>query len=419
VESVNFNVKNKLKDYIDLLIVLITIVISDDTILFGTNKNTQFIKIKYCIIILLFFYLILNYLIKKKKVNTNLFFITITLSILIMFTSLINNDFRFGYFYRCGILVIGMFLSLKIPLHRFAILYDKIMEVLAVFSLIGYFISISFSQILKYLPIIYNSANNAFYTLLLTNISVNHGGFHRNYGLFREPGVFQLYLIVALLFQMFIIHNPKLKTQIIYLIALLTTFSTTGYIALMFIIFLYANKKSNFRSDRNIKIAFIMIFILSFTYLSLFTDLLFKEGYGSVFGKLFDSTRNSTSARIASILVNLRLFMESPIWGVGLSNVEYNFAPLAYQILGFYTEHNTNTLLIQLAQYGLIFIILWMIGICKLCKLIGRNLFNSFIIFILYNVLFIGSNLSFSLITNVLFAYGFSNYKQYLSINKK
>ena len=59
-----------------------------------------------------------------------------------------------------------------------------------------------------------------------------------------------------------------------------------------------------------------------FVYLLLFTDLLFSSGYGSVFGKLTNLTRGTTSARVASVIVNIKLFLTSPVWGVGLSSLD-------------------------------------------------------------------------------------------------
>ena len=107
-------------------------------------------------------------------------------------------------------------------------------------------------------------------------------------------------------------------------------------------------------------------------------------------------------------MVNLRLFLNSPIWGVGVTNVDTQFALLAQSILGIYTIHNTNTVLWQLAAYGAIFTSLWIYGVYKLCWVMGGKKIEVLLLFIIFNVLFVGENLAYSLITNILVFYGLS-----------
>lgn len=50
------------------------------------------------------------------------------------------------------------------------------------------------------------------------------GALIRNWRIFREPGVFQMYLILGLLAQLFILKRPKLFSIIVYIITIITTF---------------------------------------------------------------------------------------------------------------------------------------------------------------------------------------------------
>ena len=405
--------RKKSDDFLHFIIVLIIVVISDDTILFGTNQDSKFIILKYLIIITMFLVLFVNTLIGKINISKKIFFITFLLLITIMSACFFNLDFRFGYIYRGCIIIMCMQIPKIVSFQRFAFLYNKIMEVLAISSLVGYSIYILLPGFLSLFPILYNSADNAFYTFYLSNISVYSYGFHRNYGIFREPGVYQMFLIVAMLFQVFVIPKPKIRTQIIYILSILTTFSTTGYIALFFIVFIYMIKNNKYKKDSIKKVIFILILFLMLAYLLLFTDYLSNTGYASVFGKLFDRTQNTTNSRLASVIVNIKLFLQSPIWGVGLTNVEILYTPISAQIMGIPTKHNTNTIFIQLAQYGMFFTTIWIVGIYRLSKIIWERKIVSFLIFILFIILFIGEILSFSIITNILCFYGFyGNYKK-------
>jgi hypothetical protein len=401
-----------------MIMAIVVIVVSDDTLLFGTNLDNRFLDAKYIIINSIFCLLLIRAFVKRIHISVNAFLIALTMILLVIISCALNNDFRLGYIYRCVLIMTGLLFTTMISFHDFARYYDKVMRVLAIASLIGFALFISFNTVLDLFPLILNFSHMEFYNLFLTVVPKYSGGFARNFGIFREPGVFQMFLIIGILFQMFVLKKPDTKVQILYIVALITTFSTTGYIALIFIGALYLIKRNNFKEEKKSKTIIIICLVLIFTYLSLFTDFIYKEEYGSVFGKLTNSNSSTVGARVASVVVNLKLFLNSPIWGLGVTNVDTQFAPLAQSILGVYTIHNTNTVFWQLAAYGAIFTLLWMYGIYKLCRRIGINRLDILFIFIIFNILFVGENLAYSLITNVLIFYGFSTTKVSKSLHK-
>ena len=60
--------------------------------------------------------------------------------------------------------------------------------------------------------------------------------FIRNSGPFWEPGAFSGFLIVALIFNLLIEQKIKTKKNILFILAIITTFSTTGYIAMFLLL---------------------------------------------------------------------------------------------------------------------------------------------------------------------------------------
>jgi len=387
---------------------IVIIVVSDDTVLFGTNLNSRFLTAKYIIIMSMFCFILIKVFLDRTYISIKVLRIALAMMLLVMMSAAINNDIRFGYIYRCVLIMTALLFTSVIDFHDFAYYYDKIMRVLAIASLVGFALSVSSHILLDLFPMILNTANMEFYNLFITVVPKHTGGFARNYGIFREPGVFQMFLIIGLLFQMFVLIKPNIKVQILYIVALVTTFSTTGYIALIFVSILYLIKKNRSKGEKHSKAIVIICLSLIFIYLSLFTDFIFKQEYGSVFGKFANNNSTSVVARLASVVVNLRLFLNSPIWGVGVTNVDTQFALLAQSILGIYTIHNTNTVLWQLAAYGSIFTSLWIYGIYKLCWVMGGEKIEVLLLFIILNVLLFGENLAYSLITNILVFYGLS-----------
>ena len=62
----------------------------------------------------------------------------------------------------------------------------------------------------------------------------------RNCGPFWEPGMFAVYLSIALFFNLFTVHSKRRYCNIIFVLSLITTFSTSGYVSGLFILVLYA-----------------------------------------------------------------------------------------------------------------------------------------------------------------------------------
>ena len=67
----------------------------------------------------------------------------------------------------------------------------------------------------------------------------------RNCGPFWEPGMFAVYLSIALFFNLFAVHSKRRYCNIIFVLSLITTFSTGGYVSGLFILVLYAFQQKN------------------------------------------------------------------------------------------------------------------------------------------------------------------------------
>jgi len=183
----------------------------------------------------------------------------------------------------------------------------------------------------------------------------------RNSGPFWEPGGFAVFLIIALTFN--IIRNKKFfnKKNIIFLIALLTTQSTTAYLALFIFICIYI-----LISYRSIY-SFILMPMLVFIFLNLYSRLDFME---EKVNKMYNESKKAGTEKIYSRMVsgkiNIDNFFSSPIFGIGRFfeiNEDEN------------TGNNGTTLL--LAEFGIIgffyFFMMMYLSYKKFCK---QNNFN-------------------------------------------
>lgn len=160
----------------------------------------------------------------------------------------------------------------------------------------------------------------------------------RNSGPFWEPGGFSVFLFLALTFN--IVRDKKFfnKKNIIFLIALLTTQSTTAYLA--FFIFICIYILISYRSIYS----FILMPLLIFIFLNLYTQLDFME---EKVNKMYIESQNARTEKVYSRFVsgkiNMDNFSSSPIFGIGRF----------FQISDDENTGNNGTTLL-LAEFGLV-----------------------------------------------------------------
>lgn len=137
-----------------------------------------------------------------------------------------------------------------------------------------------------------------------------NGFFGRNAGLFWEPGMFQIILNIAVFF---LLTTDELKVDkyiIIFVITILTTMSTTGYICLLLnlVYFLYRSNriKHKLRYYVIIVLCIIVILILD-ANTNLITDKLINKG-------------GSFTTRFTDTLVGYALSLDYPVTGYGPFN---------------------------------------------------------------------------------------------------
>lgn len=392
------------KSFSLFLFVLLIVAISDDTIFFGTNSNLIFINFKYIFLVSLCLLLVIDeFFIKKTKHKNFALALCIVMCINIIATMLYHSDFRGGYPYKVALLFSAYIITKRISFERFSIAYEKIIYTIALVSVVTFPLGYFFPQIISVLPVISNTVGTTFYNLVF-NVLPTSSSLMRNYGIFREPGVYQMFLITSALLYL---HNAEVlsvKRLIVYYFAIIFTFSTTGYIslALLTLLILLKNKinpKNNI--DKILIKTAIMILIM---YLLSFTNILSLDG--PVFDKLFDTKRYTTIARFSSITSNYNIWCHYPLIGAGINLVDKMFPELTFLSYGLYYTHNTNTFMIELASFGIIYGVLLAYGFYKLAGRLSEGFASKLVIFTIFMVLSSGEKLVYSLILYILMFYG-------------
>ncbi len=320
---------------------------SAETLLFGTNESMRVKLVGYIFIVLFLGALLCLSIYKNIKFSKSSMYLFLLFTLLLVGTVVTNLDFSIKYIYILILCAISFLYCGIIDINSFKESYLQVTYLLSLFSLfstVAYYIAY---PIVARFPVVVNSAGTKFYFLLLSVVPQKtlYVGY-RNYGIFREPGVYSVFLIAAVLFELSKKRLNK-KRFIVQIITLITTFSTAGYIVMGIIII-----GGIILTNRNIKLKIILI-------IALLAVVIYVYHSGILLGQLRKLTteNDSLEARLGSFIVNIKMSIGN-IWkfffGNGFSYVENNYSVVA-QSLGVNSVHNTNTLLKMLSVYGVVF----------------------------------------------------------------
>lgn len=195
--------------------------------------------------------------------------------------------------------------------------FCNIITFLSAYSLISYTLAWVAPSLISSFPLLPNTFNTPIHNLGLavmpTGVSVI-----RNYGITWEPGAFALLLCLAIYGQIVGYETLDKKKIIINIIALITTFSTMGFVVLTSIILI-----TRFRTDAVHNSKSSAVLLLLFVGVSIYFLLgTSSELYDVVFAKLSGfsldgGNAETTQARLNAIIYPGEAFLSSPIIGVG------------------------------------------------------------------------------------------------------
>ncbi len=276
----------------------------------------------------------------------------------------INSEGKYfiSYFYF-GILVItGFLLCRTISFQRFRKIFCDLMFGLSIISILLFVI---FVCINKAIGVPFENGNN---NVLLNSFFINSQNlfYNRIQSIFWEPGVFASYLLIALSFELLIDGKLKISHLLIFVIALILTFSTAGYLLLLLIVVPFFIEKIKNRAVRLTgQILFFPILLISAVLIFVFAKDL-ANILPSVFSKVAKQT-NSFTTRLLSPKINFEMFLSKPLfgWGIHGSNAKYLEIASSTEYLNLIDAQTSTTvgLLARFGVLGSIYTIMAIVGI--------------------------------------------------------
>lgn len=383
---------------IQYLVIVVTVFFSPDTLLFGTSGDKLLMLLNQILFTFLIFFLSNNYPNFKDAKFPN--FIICSFALIIFTTSLINLDFSNGYIIQLNSLLLGYFIAKKIEFQTFATNFNNVLYYLSLISVFFFTLFNYYPNLIYLFDIKENISGTNFINLYFY---VHFIDVFRNTGIFREPGVYMIYLNLAILFELFVSDIIDRKKIFIFVIALITTLSTAGFIICIFLSIIY------FMNKKSLKIGVILLF-------SAIVILFFVSNNYEYFEAAltkFDSKSNeygSAVARISSITIPISIYLDSPFFGVGLYSYINLYKFYSSSILGFSLNaesQSTNTLLNALATYGPLYFIFFILAFYKLAKLISKKFLIRLTIFLLFTLMLSNEDIRYSLLFTTLIFFGY------------
>lgn len=265
---------------------------------------------------------------------------------ILLLSALLKRDFQMMYLSVLVCVLIPVFLTYFISVRDAAKYYVCLMTVLAVWSVLAAYIlrRLPDNGIVN-VPIFFTSRKVEFYNFGLSYVARFYVK-NRNFGIFREPGVYQFFIMLALFLNNYRVDWKKSGTMwivnVILAVTMLTTLATGGVAELgLFVVLVFFEKKLYKDKKMLIAAALLVIGVIAaLAVICMQKGELYWELYGMVIAKIFGGEASSTD-RLAALLIDLDYFLKNPILGEKLSTVLYA------------VEHNTASTMLMLAIFGI------------------------------------------------------------------
>jgi len=257
-----------------------------------------------------------------------------------------KRDWQLMYFSVLICIFAAIFFSFFLSCREIAKYYVVILTVLGAYSVAAtYVLRLLPDRGLLPVPVFHNQIGVDFYNFLLSFVSLSFVR-NRNFGIFREPGVYQFFLILGLYLCQYTVQWKKEKTMWILsgilALTLVTTFATGGFVELgLLCIVVFFDKKLYRNKWVWVALAGLAVALGALAaYCIDRENALFWEVYDMLIGK-FTYQEESIGDRVGSVVVNLQAFLGNPLFGSRISQVLYAI------------DNNTTSSLIMLAIFGL------------------------------------------------------------------
>ena len=318
-------------------------------------------------------------------------------AVFLVLPMVLKRDWQLMYFSILLCVLTSVFLTYFTSSREVAKYYVVILVVLGAYSILATYGLKPLARAEIISPRMFrNSSQWRFYDFWFAYV-VRSGHWHRNFGIFREPGVYQFFVLLATYLNNYSVDWDKQwklwACNVVLAFTMLSTFALGGFAEFgLFILFVFFDKKWYRETWGRIAAALVLVVLLViagcfFYYFNRpeFVHTIFYEFYDMFLRLTTDS--DSMLDRKAAIVANLEFFTRNPLVGDTIANVLHG------------TNHNTSSTLLLYAVLGVVGgtvnVAAWIALLWKR----DRNLFGNLVLML---ILFLSFNTQ-NLVANVFF----------------
>ena len=269
-------------------------------------------------------------------------------AVIVLLPMIVKQDWQMMYLSVLLCLLTAVFLTYFISFRELAKYYILILTVLGLYSIVAMWIlrPLLIDTGMIAMPVFYNQMDVMFHNFFLSFVSDSYVK-TRNFGIFREPGVYQYFIILALFLNNYAV---KWNSNRIYWVCnfalaatMLTTLATGGVAELGLLAVIVFFDKKLYKEKR----AWIIIGVCALVLCVLVAYIIMDQGnlywelYSMVLGK-FMPGEDSAFGRLDAIFTDLRFFLQNPLVGEELATVLHSV-----------TDNTTSTLILY-AGFGIL-----------------------------------------------------------------
>lgn len=298
-------------------------------------------KYTFFLILFLAFLLSLFLVFEQRHVTFESFLFLLAVCSLLLLLMLIHKDFGklSEYSGFMGRFLIAFMVTELICRQDFTRIYTRLMVYYSAVSIVMYCIGIAFPSFIYTLPVSYNDAGTGYRHILFYFYQGMDFWNFRNAGMFWEPGAYQVFLGMALIFEVFLLGR-RVPRILLLMAAIATTISSVGIVVILVMAgFLL------FSSRSLLKYPLLITVVAMVWYFDIIEKVILVKFYGE---------NISGIDRVSGQLADLELFFTKPFLGVGLTEYNDKFKDIAYSF-GAIRPTSSNSFTGMLALNGLLY----------------------------------------------------------------
>lgn len=271
----------------------------------------------------------------------------------------LKGDWQLMYVSVLMCLFIGIFFSFFLHWRVAAKYYVLILTAVGVYSVAAtYFLRQLPDRGIFHVPVFYNSIGHMFHNFGFAIVSDEYVRM-RNFGIFREPGVYQYFILLALFLNNYSVSWKRERSMwavnVILAVTMLSTLATGGIVELALLAVAVFFHKKLYKSKK----AWLLIALgaavlgIGLAVIASRKGELYWTIYGSFVSK-FAPGADSSSDRVNAILKDMGFFLNNPIAGGRLVEI-FDAVP-----------NNTTSTMLMFAIFGVLGGMLHLVSWCAL-----------------------------------------------------